>query len=677
MKEKKLAPLGQSSWLLILCLIGLDYFSSLAYQPSLAFESAGLLAPLATVVVVVLTLGGAVPVYAYVAGRSPEGKSTVGLLEQAVPGWIGKFLVLTLLGFAATDFVLTRTLSAADAAVHLIHNPQPAWQETLQSLGRKDNDLAGLLPPTLWQRIAAYWNEQLIITLILSALSFVFWAFFRRGFTRRVIQLSVYVVAFYLLVNGLVIGSGIRYLARHPEYLQSWWWKLEQGLWHPAHAPLPPHSWSKVAILCLASFPALALGLSGFELSMVVMPLVRTRPGDDPADLSQRIRGVRKLLVTAALIMAVYLLGSALVTTTLLSPEALAPTGAAANRALAYLAHGGRLVDGASGALVAPFLGRAFGTAYDAATILVLCLAGTSVAICLRDFVPDYLHRLGMELDWAHRIGLILYIFSGINLVVTVIFRASVTAQRGAYATSVLVLIATAALVAFLDRRRRGGGPWSRPAAWTYALIGILFLASALASMVMSPAGLLIAACFIAAIVISSMVSRALRSTELRFDGFHFKDAHSQFLWESLEYLEFPVLVPHRPGGSNLMAKEERIRQRHRLAPDVPIVFVEVELGDASDFYHKPCLEVTQEDGRFVLRICRAASIPHVLAAVALELSRTGKPPEIHCGWSNSSPVEANISFLLFGQGNIPWMVRDLIHKAEPRPERRPPVVIG
>jgi hypothetical protein len=279
-----------------------------------------------------------------------------------------------------------------------------------------------------------------------------------------------------------------------------------------------------------------------------------------------------------------------------------------------------------------------------------------------------------MELDWAHRIGLILYLFSAINLVVTVIFRASVTAQRGAYATSVLVLIATAALVAFLDQRRRLRSPLI---GWAYGLAGVLFLASAVAAMVLSPAGLLIAACFIAAILVSSMVSRALRSTELRFDGFHFKDAHSQFLWESLEYLEFPVLVPHRPGGSSLDAKEKRIRQRHRLAPDVPIVFVEVELGDASDFYHKPCLEVRQEDGRFVLRICRAASIPHVLAAVALELSRTGQPPEIHCGWSNSSPVEANIHFLLFGQGNIPWMVRDLIHKAEPRPERRPAVVIG
>src|SRR5438046_1687873 len=104
-------PAYQSYWLCILCLVGLDYFSSLAYQPSIAFETAGYLAPLATVVVVLLTFLGALPVYAYVAGRSPHGQGAVGLLERLIPGWLGKFLIVILLGFAATDFVITRTLS--------------------------------------------------------------------------------------------------------------------------------------------------------------------------------------------------------------------------------------------------------------------------------------------------------------------------------------------------------------------------------------------------------------------------------------------------------------------------------------------------------------------------------------------------------------------------------------
>src|SRR5262245_18071035 len=98
--------------------------------------------------------------------------------------------------------------------------------------------------------------------------------------------------------------------------------------------------------------------------------------------------------------------------------------------------------------------------------------------------------------------------------------------------------------------------------------------------------------------------------------------------------LEFPVLVPHRPGHRTLASKEEIIRREHRLAPDVPIVYIEASLGDASDFYQTPLLEVKQQEERFILRVTRCASIAHVIAALGLELSRAGQPPEIHFGWS-------------------------------------------
>jgi hypothetical protein len=135
--------------------------------------------------------------------------------------------------------------------------------------------------------------------------------------------------------------------------------------------------------------------------------------------------------------------------------------------------------------------------------------------------------------------------------------------------------------------------------------------------------------------------------------------------------------VPHRPGHHTIVHKDEQIRRVHRLGPKVPIVFVEATIGDPSEFHHHPMIEVTEEQERFILKLTRCASVAHAIATVALELSKTGKPPEIHFGWSDESPLVANLSFVLFGEGNVPWLVRELIQRAEPDPAKRPRVIIG
>jgi hypothetical protein len=135
--------------------------------------------------------------------------------------------------------------------------------------------------------------------------------------------------------------------------------------------------------------------------------------------------------------------------------------------------------------------------------------------------------------------------------------------------------------------------------------------------------------------------------------------------------------VPHRPGLTTLADKEETTRKRHRLSPDVMIVFIEACLGDPSDFYHRPLMKIEEDAGREVIRVSRCVSIAHVLAAVCLEFTKVGRPPEIYFGWSNENPMAANFRFLFLGEGNIPWMVHELIRQAERDPKRQPRVVIG
>src|SRR5262249_47943530 len=123
--------------------------------------------------------------------------------------------------------------------------------------------------------------------------------------------------------------------------------------------------------------------------------------------------------------------------------------------------------------------------------------------------------------------------------------------------------------------------------------------------------------------------------------------------------------------------KEVAIRTRHRIPWAVPVVFVQAELADPSDFSQHPRLRVVREDGRVVVHISRCVSIPHALAAAALEVSSAGAVPEVQFGWSAENPVTANLHFALFGHGNVPWLVHALIRRA-PVPEgRKPRVIVG
>ena len=186
-----------------------------------------------------------------------------------------------------------------------------------------------------------------------------------------------------------------------------------------------------------------------------------------------------------------------------------------------------------------------------------------------------------------------------------------------------------------------------------------------------------VASFFILAILLTSFWSRYARSRELRFGGFRMLDAESRLLWDAIRHLELTILVPHRPGRRTLAQKETQIRRDHRIPRDLMIVFVEVDVADASDFVNEPVMDVRQEEGRFVIKIEGAASIAHTLAAVALEMAKVGRPPEIHFGWTDESAVSGMLGFLLFGEGNVPWMVRELIHRAEPDPAKRPLILIA
>ena len=372
------------AWWKVMCLTGVDYFSTLGYQPGIAALAAGVLSPIATLVLVLVTLLGALPVYRRVAAESPNGEGSIAMLVRLLSFWKGKLFVLVLLGFAATDFIITITLSAADATAHVDENP--FWPDSLR-------------------------GHQVVVTLVLVAL---LGAVFLKGFTEA-IGIAVALVGVYLALNVIVVGDGLVRVLVHPHLVHDWTTALTAQHGNPV----------VMVGIALLVFPKLALGLSGFETGVAVMPHIKGDPTDTPENPAGRIRGAKRLLTTAAGIMSVFLITSSIVTTVLIPEQDFKPGGPANGRALAYLAHEN--------------LGSVFGTAYDLSTIAILWFAGASAMAGLLNLVPRYLPKFGMAPSWSRAVRPMVLVFTATAFLITIVFHADVDAQGGAYATGVLV----------------------------------------------------------------------------------------------------------------------------------------------------------------------------------------------------------------------------------------------
>lgn len=597
-----------------MCLTGVDYFSTLGYQPSIAFAAAGFLSPFATLVLVLLTLFGALPVYGRIAALSPNGQGSLAVLEDRLPRWRGKAFVLCLLGFAATDFVITITLSAADATAHLVENPMvPAWMD-----------------------------HQIGVTLLLVA---GLGAIFLKGF-REAIGLAVLIVVAYLALNAVVIGWELVALWRDPSALPNWW----HNVFVQQSNPL------MILGLSLWYFPKLALGMSGFETGVAVMPLVEGHGETDEERLRSRIANTRMLLRTAALVMSVLLIASAIVTATRIPVEALGATGAANGRALAYLAHRD--------------FGAAFGTIYDVSTISILWFAGASAMAGLLNLVPKYLPRYGMAPDWARATRPLVLVITLIGCFVTILFEADVDAQGGAYATGVLVLMTSAAVAVTLALKAHRR---------TFFVITLIFVYTTLANMVERPEGVKIAACFILAIIGVSLISRVMRSTEIRIEGVDYDETALTFVREAAGRRSIRILASRPNLGTidEYHRKFQDARNTHHLPSADVVLFLEVRPGDASAFAETLHVQGVRIGDFRILR-CQSPAIPNAIAGLLLDLrDRTYSIPHAYFGWTEGNPITYVLKFLAFGEGDTAPVCREVLRQAEPDPTRRPRIHLG
>jgi len=590
-------------WYKVIWLTGVDYFSTLGYQPGIALLAVGAISPLATLALVLVTLFGALPVYGAVARRSFQGQGSISMLERLLPGWKGKVFVLALIGFASTGFVITMTLSAADAAKHAVENP--------------------FLNPYLH-------GQELGLTLVLLvALAMLF----LRGFNEAV-GLAAWITIPYLALNLVIIGRGGWEIVQHPDVWDGWLSAVSR-VGDP----------TTLVIASALAFPHLALGLSGFETGVTVMPLIQGEAtASEMNPPHRRIAGTRKLLGGAAGIMSFFLVGSSLVTTTLIPEEAWREGGDASGRALAWLAH--------------HYLGDGFGTVYDVSTILILWFAGASAMVALLNLIPQYLPRFGMAPNWvAMRRPLILLIL-GIDIVVTLLFEANVEEQAGAYATGVLALILSAAVAATLalvrEAREEGRFPYTGLA---FAGISLLFVYTLVENVVQRPDGLIISSIFIGTILAASALSRYLRATEFRVEQVALATPECEALWKELRGRKVH-LVAVKTTEAVLARKKARLKKFY--AVDGPIAWVHVNLAeDRSKFDSTILLKIGRLGDDYRITVTNAQAIANTIAY----LSELVEPRSIFLGLTRENPVGQAFRYLLWGEGETGILVYQILLK--------------
>ena len=603
-----------------MCLTGVDYFSTLSYLPGIAALAAGALSPLATLLIVALTLLGMLPMYRRVAAESPHGQGSVAMLEKLLPFWRGKTFVLILLGFVATSWIITITLSSADATVHMLENPY----------------LPGFLH-----------GHAVLITV---ALLLILGGVFLLGFSEAVV-VAIPLVAIFLGLNAVIVAVGVAEVVKSPDVLNTWTTALTAN----------GTGFIDIAGPAVVAFPLLVLGLSGFETGVSMMPLVAAS-GDTPQQrLANLVKNTRKLLTAAALIMSVYLIATSFITTVLIPAEAFADGGDANGRALAYLAH--------------EKLGEGFGTVYDLSSIIILWFAGASVMAGLINIVPRYLPTYGMAPEWGRAVRPVVLVYTAVSIIITIVFRADVNAQAGAYATGILAMMVSGSVAVTVSAARRQ----QRSAAAAFTVLTLILLYALAANVIKQPDGIIISAVFIAAIVALSLASRLTRAFELRVTKVQLDEMAQLFVRDcARRTIRLIANKPEARDATEYLEKRRQIMKDHDLTDEEDFIFVEITVTDPSEFATELDVRGAVLHRRHRVLTLESSTVPNALAALLLHIRNvTGRQPHIYFEWTEGNPAVNFLRFLLFGVGEVAPVTREVLRQAEPDRSKRPHVHAG
>ena len=281
-----------------------------------------------------------------------------------------------------------------------------------------------------------------------------------------------------------------------------------------------------------------------------------------------------------------------------------------------------------------------------------------------------------MAPQWGQAVRPVVLVYTGVCVVLTLVFHADVDAQAGAYATGILAMMVSGSFAVTVSaaRRRR----W--PATMAFAVLTLVLAYALVENVIEKPDGITISAGFIAGIVVVSLVSRVARTTELRADRIEFDQRAREFITDSIEFDgRLHLLANRRQAGdaAEYADKEAAQREMNPVPGPADVLFLEVDVADPSQFSHVLRVRGVEVDGHRVLRT-ESPAVPNAIAAILLAVrDATAVRPHAHFEWSEGNPLGHLLRYLLLGRGDTAPVVREIIREVEKDPSRRPGIHVG